>query len=314
MKGKIREERYHLAITALGVSCIFLLTLALQQGIFELIRLLSPELLGNYPLMSAMSFGTMYGVAMPVSFLVFQIDRVKPEKKKPMSVLAWFGLFAICFVFSIVGSWIGQGFNTLLHRAGWETENPLDSLLAVLPFWENLLLCGILAPLTEEFFFRKQVIDRLRRYGDLPAVLISGILFGLIHGNFYQFFYAAGIGVVFGLIYVTTGNIRYTVTLHMAINLVGGVYTSEMVQKLGVASLMPGEGVLSFLIGFAMLSAYLLLIGVCVIATPFAWKRLTPEIRLRKATISMTVRDWFLSAVANPCVWVLAGTVVLLFL
>ena len=46
-------------------------------------------------------------------------------------------------------------------------------------------------------------------------MLFSGLMFGLFHGNLNQFVYAFVLGLCFGFIYVKTGNIRYTIGLHM---------------------------------------------------------------------------------------------------
>ena len=39
-------------------------------------------------------------------------------------------------------------------------------------------------------------MDRLLGYGQKTAIIISGIMFGMAHGNFSQFFYAFGIGIL----------------------------------------------------------------------------------------------------------------------
>ena len=44
--------------------------------------------------------------------------------------------------------------------------------------------------------FRKLLIDRIVPFGQRVAVVVSGLAFGLFHGNFYQFFYAFSLGAV----------------------------------------------------------------------------------------------------------------------
>ena len=55
------------------------------------------------------------------------------------------------------------------------------------------------------------------------AVLFSALAFGLFHGNLSQFFYAFGVGLVFGSIYVRTGRLRYTIFLHILVNAIGSL-------------------------------------------------------------------------------------------
>lgn len=75
-----------------------------------------------------------------------------------------------------------------------------------------------LGPFMEELLFRGMILKRARRFGDRTAVAFTAVLFGLMHGNLLQFFYAASIGLILGYVAVRTSSIRYTVLMHMAIN------------------------------------------------------------------------------------------------
>ncbi|MCL2539734.1 MAG: CPBP family intramembrane metalloprotease, partial [Oscillospiraceae bacterium] len=66
--------------------------------------------------------------------------------------------------------------------------------------------------------FRRLLMDALRPFGDVVAILYSGIAFGLLHMNFQQLFYAAGVGLIFGYVMVKTNNIWYCIGLHAALN------------------------------------------------------------------------------------------------
>ena len=72
--------------------------------------------------------------------------------------------------------------------------------------WVNLFIMVLCAPVAEELIFRKLLIDRLTQYGEGVAVLFSGLMFGLFHGNLNQFVYAFVLGLCFGFIYVKTGD------------------------------------------------------------------------------------------------------------
>ena len=70
-------------------------------------------------------------------------------------------------------------------------------------------------------------------FGEKPAVILSGLAFGLIHGNLTQFFYAFGLGIAFGYIFVKTGKVKYPIILHMIINFLGSV-VSVLVLNAGM--------------------------------------------------------------------------------
>ena len=79
--------------------------------------------------------------------------------------------------------------------------------------------------------FRKLIIDRLSRYGELIAIMSSSIAFGLFHGNFYQFFYAVMLGLILGYIYAKTRDIKYSIVMHMLINFIGSVVAIPVAES-----------------------------------------------------------------------------------
>ena len=75
----------------------------------------------------------------------------------------------------------------------------------------------IVAPIAEEYIFRSLLLKPLRAYNDFSAALITGVVFGLYHGNFDQFAYATIVGTFYSMIAVRYNSIRPTIILH-AIN------------------------------------------------------------------------------------------------
>ena len=85
--------------------------------------------------------------------------------------------------------------------------------------------------------FRKLLIDRVVKYGEFVAILTSGLMFGLFHGNFSQAIFAMGLGMFFSFIYIRTGKIGYPILLHMIINLSTSVVTVFLTQKLDLEAI-----------------------------------------------------------------------------
>lgn len=83
----------------------------------------------------------------------------------------------------------------------------------------------VVAPICEEYLFRDLLLKPLRRFHDLAAVLFSGLTFGLYHGNFDQFAYAALLGGFYSIAAVRANSIRPTVLLHAANNLIVSLAT-----------------------------------------------------------------------------------------
>ena len=88
------------------------------------------------------------------------------------------------------------------------------------PVWLGIISYGILAPLGEEIVFRGMVYGQLRKVLKVPyAVVLSGLAFGLFHGNLVQAVYATVIGCLLALVYEWYGTIAAPMLFHSVANL-----------------------------------------------------------------------------------------------
>ncbi|HEX3077690.1 MAG TPA: CPBP family intramembrane glutamic endopeptidase, partial [Lachnospiraceae bacterium] len=99
--------------------------------------------------------------------------------------------------------------------------NPLANLFTRSNIAYSILYAAIAAPIVEELIFRKFLLNKLRRYGDVPAILITAFAFGLFHMNLAQFFYAMALGIIFAYVTIRTNTVRYSILLHIMINAIG---------------------------------------------------------------------------------------------
>ena len=107
-----------------------------------------------------------------------------------------------------------------------------DSLIIGSDTFIRIVTVGILPAIFEELLFRKFLIDRTLRHGEFISCAMSGIMFGLWHGNFQQFFFAFFLGILFAFVYIRTGRIIYTMILHASLNLVTSSVTVELLAEL----------------------------------------------------------------------------------
>lgn len=103
-----------------------------------------------------------------------------------------------------------------------------------------LMLC-IVGPWLEELIFRDGILRHLAQHGIKPvwAVIVSALLFGLVHGDPAQMVPASLLGLVLGLLYVHTGNLSLCLPAHIINNSVaiGLMYipgSSEWTKDLSV--------------------------------------------------------------------------------
>ena len=165
-----------------------------------------------------------YCVAYPLTLWLFGKLPKQEISQNELTGRSLLKLFAVCYCLLIFGSLIGAGVNSILETVfGIDTTLEMDALFYDSPRLLILAVVVIIGPIFEELIFRKHLLDRLVKYGELPAAVASALLFALYHGNFSQFFYAFFVGLIFAYIYVKTGNIKYSIVLHMAVNFCGSL-------------------------------------------------------------------------------------------
>ena len=217
-----------------------LLVIILEYGIIILTGLLFPDLYSFIKDNSAratlaLTVLTIYMIGFPVLALLL--------RRVPKMVIIRSRLRFRDFLFYVAATaglaLAGVIIGTPVHMAltfpfqdGTADTNDLASVMMSASLWERTLVVGILAPVFEELIFRKLLIDRTIRYGEFASILLSGLMFGLFHGNFQQFFFAALIGMLFAYVYIRTGNVIYTMLLHMAVNLSTSIVTTSLVVKI----------------------------------------------------------------------------------
>lgn len=84
----------------------------------------------------------------------------------------------------------------------------------------------ILAPIFEEIMCRGLILNSLRKaMPKWAAIVLSSLIFGVMHGNAVQIIYATALGVLLGWIYTKTDSILIPMICHFAFNL-----TSSLLQ------------------------------------------------------------------------------------
>ena len=88
------------------------------------------------------------------------------------------------------------------------------------PLMLFFLVGGVIAPVTEELFFRGVVYGFLRRWGAALAIMVSSLVFVLAHMDFAGFPYIQVTGgILFAVAYEIEKNLMVPITLHVTGNL-----------------------------------------------------------------------------------------------
>lgn len=237
--GYLTEEGTKSYYSRIGLFCFLLGTISFLVSLLAslIVRLFFPWI-ENIPLARsileyAVSFVSIYCLAMPVALLAIKpLPTSRPIKEK-MKFSHLLGALCVCFTFMQVGSSFSNMIVTFIERLSGKTPvNPVDETLGSGSLIISALCVGILFPILEELLFRRLLCNKLLPLGEKKTIIISAAIFGFIHGNLYQFAYAFLLGLIFGYIYVKTGKLIYTIIFHCIINLFSGVFVQFIISKM----------------------------------------------------------------------------------
>lgn len=238
-RDEIKSAKKHFSrlggMFVLGTIVIY----AVQLLASTLVTLLKPEWLYNGNISLMVSILPMYLVGMPVLILLVKTVPAQQVERHPMKAGHFILAAIMCYAIMYVANFMGIILTAIIGvLKGGIVQNEILNVTESVSLWAIVLYMVLCAPVMEEFIFRKLIVDRTVRYGQGVAVLLSGLMFGLFHGNLNQFIYAFALGVFLAFLYVKTGNIKITIGLHMLINFMGGFVSSVMMRALDLDTYM----------------------------------------------------------------------------
>lgn len=126
----------------------------------------------------------------------------------------------------ILGNILVMILSMLMAMLGIEITTPVMSVPTTLAGQGiYLLTVGILPAFIEEFVFRGIVMQPLRRYGDGFAIVMSAIVFGLVHGNLVQIPFAMVVGLIIGFFVIKSNSLWVGIVIHLINNTASVVLT-----------------------------------------------------------------------------------------
>lgn len=145
----------------------------------------------------------------------WKMNKVSAVKYVMPCIIAF--LFSVSFSFFTMNTSMG---NALPIQESASYYNGKAAFLGSLLMIVNLL---IMAPVAEELLCRAIMVTQLeKRFPASAAVIISSLIFGLIHipaGGIPLAVAAAVMGLILGIIYVKTGSLYVAIAAHCAANL-----------------------------------------------------------------------------------------------
>lgn len=119
---------------------------------------------------------------------------------------------------ALAGAFVIEPISMLLPEMS-ETMKAAMEMMLNGPVWIVLISVSVFAPFFEEWLCRGIILrGLLTKVKPAWAIVISALIFGLIHGNLWQAIPAFIIGVILGYVYYKTGSLKLTMLMHCVNN------------------------------------------------------------------------------------------------
>ena len=223
------EKKARKHFSGIGMSyLIFMLTAVAAQFLLGLVlERIWPDAFDDYLVNLLSSLLPMYIVGGGVCYLCLRrVSAEKPAAAEKWNALQVIGGFIIAYSMMYLGNIVGTIIGTVIEMfnpSATAATNDVQTMVLTGDMAVNIIFMVIIGPIFEELFFRKFLCDRLKAYGEWVTIIVTGLMFGIFHGNLTQCVYAFLLGGFLAYAYLKTGKISLTIGYHMVINFFGSV-------------------------------------------------------------------------------------------
>ena len=95
----------------------------------------------------------------------------------------------------------------------------------------EIVIIGFLPAICEEIFYRGYVLRGLERKGRIYALIISSLLFAVMHANFQQMVYAFLLGILLGVVVLQTDSLLSSIVMHATFNILSVILSFEPINQ-----------------------------------------------------------------------------------
>ncbi len=314
-KEERKKHSLHFSRLCIAFSLFIIISQGLSYAAAFILNEIDPALLESSTVALLISSGVQYLVAFPILVLMLRKMPAKAPEPSKITLKKLFKYLLVSMFVMYVGNYISSMILSYMELyLGFTPVNAISELLSGSDLIISIALVGIIGPIVEELMFRKLFTDRLTAYGDGIAIVFPSLVFGLFHGNLYQFFYAFLLGMAFSYIYVKTGKIIYSTLLHIFINLFCGIFPSviltmfnyEEFLELTLAGTLTEEYIMANALPITLLGIYEFVMLGMVFAGIFTFTRNLRNLKFNKGEIS------FPKGTAAEVVFFNAGSIALI--
>ena len=149
---------------------------------------------------------------------------------------------ALYSIVTFTGGLLAKIVEFLFSLVGYTTMDISPVATGQVTTFSMILYACLIGPIAEELIWRGFLLRTLQRYGKTTAIVITSLLFGLMHGNIPQAISAVFFGLLLSAV-ATNFSIKWSIALHIVHN----VYVCVMQMFMAKESLIP-----TMLVGYAI--------------------------------------------------------------
>ncbi len=217
--------------TALNIGTALLIFIALYHTVYRSVYwLFNTNLYFKFQsvtianIVTELCLGLLYCAVFLIPALIClalnkKIDKkiqIKPKSRRSPTVM-------VLIIFASIGiitaaAYVNSILASLFNVSG--SVMPLENAMTFTDFLLSTITIAVVPAFCEEFLFRKTILSALSPFGEVFAIISSSILFGLMHQNILQIFYATMAGLVIGCAYSRTRSFLCVFLIHFSNNFV----------------------------------------------------------------------------------------------
>ena len=141
--------------------------------------------------------------------------------------------------FILLAAALSLGLNIIIAYLGLaqhsQTFQQVAKEQAAVPLWLGICLYGFAAPFSEELVFRGIIYGKSKEvFGAPVAMVFSGVVFGIYHGNLVQGIYASLLGIMLAWVTERSGTLLAPVIFHG----IGNLAVFFLIDVAGLGSIL----------------------------------------------------------------------------
>lgn len=160
----------------------------------------------------------------------------------------------------LLNIFVSSFFGSILQSFGYQYPDSENTFHGVGGLFLSLFLSAVLPGFCEEFLHRGVLLKgAIKQYGVKKALILVSVLFGLMHMNVGQFFYATVLGWFMGVTVLATGSLWGSMIVHFINNAIATYFSYA--EELS----LPGLNEINYLFANPVLTILTLLVVVVAV-------------------------------------------------